>query len=103
MVRDLSFSVRQGEIFALLGPNGAGKTTTVEILEGYRSPDAGRVAVLGLDPLRQGAALKPQIGVVLQQDGVYPTLKAGEVLDTLRAVLRRPGESRGAAAAGRVD
>ena len=81
MVRDLSFSVRQGEIFALLGPNGAGKTTTVEILEGYRSPDAGRVAVLGLDPLRQGAALKPQIGVVLQQDGVYPTLKAGEVLE----------------------
>jgi ABC-2 type transport system ATP-binding protein len=80
VVRDLSFSVRLGEIFALLGPNGAGKTTTVEILEGYRSPDAGRAAVLGLDPLRQGAVLKPLIGVVLQQDGVYPTLKAGEVL-----------------------
>jgi len=80
VVRGLSFSVRRGEIFALLGPNGAGKTTTVEILEGYRAPDGGSVAVLGLDPLRQGAALKPQIGVVLQQDGVYPTLKAGEVL-----------------------
>ncbi len=80
VVRGLNFSVRRGEIFALLGPNGAGKTTTVEILEGYRAPDGGSVAVLGLDPLRQGAALKPHIGVVLQQDGVYPTLKAGEVL-----------------------
>ncbi len=80
VVHDLSFSVEYGEIFALLGPNGAGKTTTVEILEGYRAQDAGRVSVLGLEPLRDGAAIKPRIGVVLQQDGVYPTLKAGEVL-----------------------
>src|SRR5262245_59441219 len=80
VVHDLSFSVRPGEIFALLGPNGAGKTTTVEILEGYRAPDAGKVRVLGLDPLREGDRLKPQIGVMLQQDGVYPTLRAGEVL-----------------------
>ncbi len=79
-VRDLSFAVRPGEIFALLGPNGAGKTTTVEILEGYRAPDAGTARVLGLDPLSQATALKPQVGVMLQQDGVYPALRAGEVL-----------------------
>jgi ABC-2 type transport system ATP-binding protein len=80
VVHELSFVVRPGEIFALLGPNGAGKTTTVEILEGYRAPDTGSVRVLGLDPLRQAAALKPQIGVMLQQDGIYPSLTVGEVL-----------------------
>src|SRR5262245_29329886 len=80
VVHDLSFDVRPGEIFALLGPNGAGKTTTVEILEGYRAPDTGSVRVLGLDPLRQAATLKPQVGVMLQQDGVYPSLRASEVL-----------------------
>ena len=49
-VDELTLEVVRGEIFALLGPNGAGKTTTVEILEGYRAPDAGGVRVLGLDP-----------------------------------------------------
>ena len=80
-VRELTFSVRPGEIFALLGPNGAGKTTTVEILEGYRRGDSGQTRVLGLDPIRDAARLKPQIGVMLQQDGVYPSLRAAEVLD----------------------
>jgi ABC-type multidrug transport system ATPase subunit len=49
-VRGTSFAVSRGEIFALLGPNGAGKTTTLEILEGFRTRDAGQVEVLGLDP-----------------------------------------------------
>ena len=79
-VDQLDFTVHRGEVFALLGPNGAGKTTTVETLEGYRSPDAGSVRVLGLDPIREAKALKPQIGVMLQQDGLYPGLTAREVL-----------------------
>ena len=49
-VDDVSFEVEPGEVFALLGPNGAGKTTTIEILEGFRSRDAGAVEVLGVDP-----------------------------------------------------
>jgi ABC-2 type transport system ATP-binding protein len=48
-VRGVSFSVQEGEVFGLLGPNGAGKTSTVEILEGLRDPDSGRVSVCGLD------------------------------------------------------
>lgn len=80
-VDDLSFSVAPGEIFALLGPNGAGKTTTVEILEGYRRPDAGLVRVLGLDPVSEAAQLKPLIGVMLQEGGVYPVLSARQALD----------------------
>lgn len=80
VVDRLQFAVQRGEIFALLGPNGAGKTTTVETLEGYRAPDEGSVRVLGLDPIRQAQALKPRIGVMLQQDGLYPALTANEVI-----------------------
>jgi ABC-2 type transport system ATP-binding protein len=91
-VDKLSFTVGVGEVFALLGPNGAGKTTTVEILEGYRSPDAGTVRVLGLDPIRQGQQLKQRIGMMLQQDGLYPGLKAREVLNLYARFYQRPAD-----------
>jgi ABC-2 type transport system ATP-binding protein len=80
VVDGLTFSVQPGEVFALLGPNGAGKTTTVEILEGYRRPDTGSVRVLGLDPARQSAELKPRIGLMLQQGGLFPQITAREAL-----------------------
>jgi len=79
-VDDLDFTVAAGEVFGLLGPNGAGKTTTVEILEGYRRPDAGAVRVLGLDPVRDGRRLRPLIGVMLQAGGLYPGLRPLELL-----------------------
>jgi ABC-2 type transport system ATP-binding protein len=85
VVNGLSFSVFPAEIFALLGPNGAGKTTTVEILEGYRRPDAGSVRVLGLDPSRQAAALKPRIGLMLQQGGLFPQITTREALHLFAA------------------
>src|SRR6266478_3456177 len=90
VVDQLQFTVHRGEVFALLGPNGAGKTTTVETLEGYRVPDAGSVRVLGLDPIRKSKALKPQIGVMLQQDGLYPGLTAREVLHLFAGYYRYP-------------
>lgn len=80
VVDQLQFTVHRGEVFALLGPNGAGKTTTVETLEGYRTPDSGSVRVLGLDPIRDARLLKPHIGVMLQQEGLYPGLTVHEVL-----------------------
>lgn len=89
-VRDISFAVHPGEIFALLGPNGAGKTTTIEILEGFRTPDQGTVHVLGLDPARQAHLLKPQLGIMLQQDGLYPTLRAREVLELFARFFSDP-------------
>ena len=76
----VSFEVRRGELFALLGPNGAGKTTTVEILEGYRRTDAGTVRVLGLDPARDGARLRPRIGLMLQEGGIDPRTTPREAL-----------------------
>src|SRR5215472_5824124 len=80
VVDQLRFTVHRGVVFALLGPNGAGKTTTVETLEGYRAADEGTVRVLGLDPRHDARVLKPQIGVMLQQDGLYPGLTVREVL-----------------------
>jgi ABC-2 type transport system ATP-binding protein len=79
-VRGISFTVDTGEIVAVLGPNGAGKTTTVEILEGYRTRDAGRVSVLGVDPARGGSDYRQRIGIVLQEVGVDPYLTVAEVL-----------------------
>jgi ABC-2 type transport system ATP-binding protein len=80
-VDGISFSIATGEVFGLLGPNGAGKTTTVEILEGYRRPDAGDVRVLGVDPWRDGASLRPRIGVMLQEGGLYPGVRPLEALE----------------------
>jgi ABC-2 type transport system ATP-binding protein len=79
-VDGLSFEVARGEVFGLLGPNGAGKTTTVETLEGYRAPDRGAVRVLGLDPVRDAGQLRPRIGVMLQEGGLYPGLRPLELL-----------------------
>jgi ABC-2 type transport system ATP-binding protein len=84
-VDGLSFDVARGEVFGLLGPNGAGKTTTVETLEGYRTPDLGTVRVLGLDPVRDAAQLRPRIGVMLQEGGLYPGLKPLELLQLFAA------------------
>ncbi|MBV9168921.1 MAG: ABC transporter ATP-binding protein [Chloroflexi bacterium] len=90
VVDGLSFSVAAGEVFALLGPNGAGKTTTVEILEGYRRADSGVVRVLGLDPVRDARALKQQIGLMLQQGGLFPQITVVEALRLFAAFYPDP-------------
>ena len=81
-VRDVSFEVQKGEVFALLGPNGAGKTTCVEILEGFRTRSAGRVETLGVDPADRSTQrwLRTRIGVVLQELAVEPYYTVRQVL-----------------------
>ena len=69
VVDGVSFAVRPGEVVALLGPNGAGKTTTVEMIEGYRAADEGRVQVLGADPRTGGRTLRARVGLMLQDGG----------------------------------
>jgi len=92
-VDGLSLTAGRGEVTAILGPNGAGKTTTIEVCEGYRSADAGTVRVLGLDPLRDGARLKPRVGVMLQAGGIPPAVPAGEYLRTLRSFHVKPHDA----------
>jgi ABC-2 type transport system ATP-binding protein len=80
-VRDVSFSVEQGEIFGIIGPNGAGKTTIVECIEGLRKPDRGQIRVLGLDPQRDRDELRRRIGTQLQASQLPEQIKVWEALD----------------------
>ena len=80
-VDEISFEVREGEIFGMVGPNGAGKTTTIECLEGLRKPDAGTVRVLGVDPQRDGQALRERTGMQLQQSNLPDRMRVWEALD----------------------
>ncbi|QPP07934.1 ABC transporter ATP-binding protein [Streptomyces bathyalis] len=79
-VRGVSFSVREGEIFALLGTNGAGKTSTVELLEGLARPSGGNVRVLGFDPYSERTAVRPRTGVMLQEGGFPSELTVTETI-----------------------
>jgi ABC-2 type transport system ATP-binding protein len=88
----LDLDVARGQLVALLGPNGAGKTTTVEILEGYRRPDGGDVRVLGLDPQRDGAALRPRVGVMLQQGGITPQGRPRELIRLHARLFANPAD-----------
>ena len=76
----VSLAVGGGELVALLGPNGAGKTTTVEIVEGYRSADAGTARVLGVDPAFGGRSLRARVGLMLQGGGIDPRAQPRETL-----------------------
>ncbi len=89
-VEDVSFDVQQGEIFGLIGPNGAGKTTTLECVEGLRTPDAGRIRLLGLDPVRDADALQPRVGVQLQESHLQKRITVWEAVDLWSSLYHRP-------------
>lgn len=89
-VDGLDLELAQGAVLALLGPNGAGKTTTVEICEGFQTPDAGSVRVLGLDPRRDNDQLRQRVGVMLQGGGAYPGARAEEMLHLCAAYSADP-------------
>jgi len=92
---EVSFSVRQGEIFAYLGPNGAGKTTTIRILSGLLRRDAGEVGICGVDVAEDPVFVKERIGVVPDESNLYPEL-------TCRRNLEYMGELYGLPRAGRT-
>ena len=79
-VNDVSFSIKQGEIFGIIGPNGAGKTTTVECISGLRTPDSGSISIHGLSPLKDRNKIREFLGVQLQESAMPPRLKVGEAV-----------------------
>ncbi|GGU90902.1 multidrug ABC transporter ATP-binding protein [Actinomadura cremea] len=87
-VKDLSFQVRPGELYALLGTNGAGKTSTLETIEGHRTATSGTVRVFGRDP-RDRRAVRPRMGVMLQESGFSPDLTVKESVRLIGGLTRR--------------
>ena len=88
-VDNVSFEVYDGEIFGLIGPNGAGKTTTMECVEGIRTPDEGRISVLGLDPFRDIYMLQARIGVQLQEAQLQKRIKVKEAVHLWATLYNR--------------
>lgn len=88
-VDGISFQVQPGETFGMLGPNGAGKTTTLEMIEGLREPDAGRITFMGLDAVRQRRQVQQHIGVQLQSQALWPELTVQETLKVFQSLFKK--------------
>lgn len=88
----VDFGARPGAVTAVLGPNGAGKTTMLEICEGLLRADSGTVRVLGMDPIRDAASLRPRVGVMIQDGGLPTSARAGELLRHVSKMYRHPVE-----------
>jgi ABC-2 type transport system ATP-binding protein len=80
-VDNVTFDVKQGEIFAFLGPNGAGKTTTIKMLTTLANPTSGKIKINGFDPTRQQEQTRESFGIVFQDPSLDDELTAYENLD----------------------
>ena len=89
-IRDVSFSVRQGQVTAFLGPNGAGKSTTLRVLTGYLSPSAGTARIAGLDVATDRIEAVSRIGYLPENGPLYPEMTPRELLEFV-------GQARGLA------
>ena len=90
VVKDISFDVKEGEIFGILGPNGAGKTTTLEMIETLRPIDGGVATVDGIDVSKQPDKVKSLIGVQPQTPSFEEKTKLTELIQFFSATY---GES----------
>ena len=86
----VSLTMPRGRVLAVLGRNGAGKTSLLRVCEGFRRPDAGRVAVLGIDPYAARERLAPRLGIMAQGGAVHPTARAGEMLTLFASYASHP-------------
>jgi ABC-2 type transport system ATP-binding protein len=104
VVDQVNLQVAKGRICGFLGPNGSGKTTTIRMLCGLLTPDAGQGTCLGLDIIKDAAAIKRQVGYMTQKFGLYDDLSIRENLDFMCASVRvaqaPPGGGHGPGAAG---
>lgn len=91
-VDQVSFQVKQGEIFGIMGTNGAGKTTLLEMLIGLRTPDTGSIEVLGFDALKEAERLKEEIGIHLQSTSLVDKMNVREALEVFQAFYKRKSD-----------
>lgn len=93
-VDNISFEIRQGEIFGLLGPNGAGKTTTLSMLATMLTPTSGSATVNGIDIEKDPDGVRKSIGIVFQDQSLDEELTAWENMDFHGRLYRIPKETR---------
>ncbi|HVY71688.1 MAG TPA: ATP-binding cassette domain-containing protein, partial [Verrucomicrobiae bacterium] len=93
-VRDVSFEVGRGEIFAFLGPNGAGKTTTIKILTTLLRPTSGSVELDGLDPATHQNEVRRRFGIVFQDPSLDDELTTYENMEFHGVLYKVPRKDR---------
>jgi ABC-2 type transport system ATP-binding protein len=93
-VKDISFEVQQGEIFAFLGPNGAGKTTTIKMLTTLLRPTSGQISIDGLDPLHQQNEARRRFGIVFQDASLEWEMTAYENMEIHGVLYHMPRRLR---------
>jgi ABC-2 type transport system ATP-binding protein len=86
-LKDITFSVNEGEIFGFIGPDGAGKTTLFRIISTLLLPDSGKLEVLGLDCVKGFRELRKRIGYMPGRFSLYQDLTVGENLDFYATVF----------------
>ena len=91
-LHEVSYSVKQGEIFALLGPNGAGKTTTIRLLNGLYKPTSGTIRIFGENPTQNGVEIRRQSGVLTETNALYERLSARQNLRFFGTLASMPSD-----------
>ena len=91
-VRNLSFRVKKGELFAFLGINGAGKSTTIECILGLNTPDSGSAKLLGKEAAKHRKTVFEKVGVQLQQSHYQNNIRVGEVCEERAAMYSHPAD-----------
>jgi ABC-2 type transport system ATP-binding protein len=94
VLHDISFDVGRAEIFGFIGPNGAGKTTTIRAMATLLEPSSGHIEIAGIDVGLEPERVRPMIGYMADQAGVYPKLTVEEYLAFFAAMYRLdPGQA----------
>ena len=87
-IRDLSFSIKKGQVFGLLGPNGSGKTTTMKIMTGLIRPDSGNAEIFGYNPGEDMEQAMQRVGCIIETPAFIPTLRQGRTLKLLESCIQ---------------
>ena len=93
IIKDISFSIEEGEIFGFLGPNGAGKTTTIRMLVGLIHPNEGSIKICGYDLKKDTEKALKEVGAVVENPELYKYLTGRENLMQIARIRKIPKES----------